>query len=93
MKLKIKVNSLVRDTEYGGEQTIQIKEGEFVLDEIFRLSFFRIIVDLVVDGSVGFRLMEGAEPNFFVLDGVGDNACYERETSIGFDSFYFELVN
>lgn len=45
MKLKVTVNSVAYDTEYGGEQILEAVKGEFFPDEIFRLPFFRIIID------------------------------------------------
>ena len=80
------------DTEYGGEQLVPVTKGEYLMDEIFRLPFFRIIVDEVIDGAVCFRLKEGAQDHYFVLEGIGDSASFERETSIGYDSFTFTLV-
>lgn len=91
MQLEITANSLAYDSEYGGTQTIAAEEGEYPLDAIFRLHFFRVIVDLVVGGSVCFRLMEGSEPHYFVLEGAGDSAEFERETGIGYDRFTFRL--
>lgn len=92
MKLKITVCSEAADTGYGGEQTLEAEAGEYVLDEIFRLPFFRIIIDGVIDESLCFRLMEGAEAHYFVLD--NDNKCarFHRETSIGEDDFVFTLT-
>lgn len=92
MKLKITACSAAYDTEYGGVQTMEAVKGEFVLDEIFRLSFFRIIIDEVADGAVCFRLMEGAKAHYFVLDGDNPRAEFFRETGIGEDEIYFELV-
>lgn len=92
MNLKITVNSSARDSEYGGEQIIAIKKGEFVLDEIFRLHFFRLIIDEIIDDAVCFRLMEGATAHYFVLDKNDRVANFERETSIGYDYFAFELL-
>lgn len=77
------------DTAYGGEQTLPAEKGEYQLPEIFRLPFFRIIVDEVIEGAVCFRLKEGAQDHFFVLEGIVDTAEFERETSIGYDSLYF----
>lgn len=93
MKIKIRVNSTAYDTEYGGEQIIQAAAGEYVFDEIFRLNFFRIIIDEIIGDAVCFRLMEGATAHYFVLEGFGDQAFFERETSIGCDEFIFELIN
>ena len=67
MKLKVTVNSVANDTEYGGEQLLQVAKGEYLLDEIFRLPFFRIIIDEIIGGAVCFRLMEGADAHYFVL--------------------------
>lgn len=52
MKLKVTVNSVANDTEYGGEQLLQVAKGEYLLDEIFRLPFFRIIIDEIIGGAV-----------------------------------------
>lgn len=92
MQLKVVVNSVAYDTEYGGEQIIPARKGEYVLDEIFRLHFFRIAVDDVIDGALCFRLMEGAVPHFFVLDRETPRADFRRETGIGGDDFTFELI-
>ena len=92
MRILITVRSSAYDTDYGGEQTLPVEKGEYQLPEIFRLPFFRIIIDEVVDGAVCFRLKEGAEDHFFVLEGIGDSAQFERETSIGYDNFTFELI-
>ncbi|MCD7729612.1 MAG: hypothetical protein LUI60_06860 [Clostridia bacterium] len=92
MEIKITVDSVANDTPYGGTQVMPVQTGEFILDGIFRLNFFRIIVDEVIDGAVCFRLMEGAAAHYFVLEGKGDTARYERETPLGYDSFLFELV-
>ena len=93
MKLNIKVNSTACDSEYGGEQTLEVAVGEYILDEIFRLNFFRIIIDDVIDGAVCFRLMEGAQAHYFVLENAGESAAFERQTSIGYDEFTFTLEN
>lgn len=79
------------DSAYGGEQCLPAERGEYQLPEIFRLPFFRIIVDEVIGDAVCFRLKEGAEDHYFVLEGIGDTAEFERETSIGYDRFSFEL--
>lgn len=92
MNILVKVSSVAYDTEYGGEQLVPTIQGEYLMDEIFRLPFFRIIVDEVIEGAVCFRLKEGAQDHYFVLEGIGDCANFERETSIGFDSFTFTLV-
>lgn len=92
MYISVKVSSVAYDTEYGGEQLVPALQGEYLMDEIFRLPFFRIIVDDVIDSSVCFRLKEGAQDHYFVLEGVGDSASFERETSIGSDNFFFTLV-
>lgn len=93
MYISVKVSSVAYDTEYGGEQLVPITKGEYLMDEIFRLPFFRLIVDEVIENAVCFRLKEGAQDHYFVLEGVGDTAHFERETSIGFDSFSFTLVD
>lgn len=92
MQIRVEVQSDAYETPYGGEQTIGAVKGEFLLDEIFRLPFFRVIVDEVVGDAVCFRLKEGAEDHYFVLEGKGDSAVFERETSIGSDRFEFTLV-
>lgn len=92
MKLNIKVNSTACDSEYGGEQTLEVAVGEYILDEIFRLNFFRIIIDDVIDSAVCFRLMEGAVAHYFVLEEDGQTASFSRETSIGGDEFAFTLI-
>ncbi len=91
MLLKITVNSVQGDTPYGGEQTIECIPGEYRLDDIFKLPFFRIIIDDIIEGCVCFRLMEGGVAHYFVLEGAGDSAEWERETSIGEDDFCFVL--
>lgn len=91
MKLKISVQSCAYDTLYGGEQLLGIACGEFVLDEIFRLNFFRLIVDDVIEDNVCFRLMEGATAHYFVLNAEEPVAKFERETSIGWDDITFTL--
>lgn len=92
MKLNVKVNSVACDTEYGGEQQLHVARGEFRLDDIFRLPFFRVIIDDVIDGAVCFRLMEGAIAHYFVLEGEGDSAVFGRTTSVGSDEFVFTLT-
>ena len=54
MKLNVKVMSSAYDSEYGGEQTLVAERGEYLLDDIFRLHFFRIIIDELIDGAVCF---------------------------------------
>lgn len=92
MNISVKVSSVAYDTEYGGEQLVPAIRGEYLMDEIFRLPFFRIVVDEIIENAVCFRLKEGAQDHYFVLEGVGDTASFERETSIGSDSFSFTLV-
>lgn len=92
MKLKICVNSSAYDTQYGGEQTMEVALGEYVLDEIFRLNFFRLIVDDVIDGNVCLRIMEGATAHYFVLNAQDNVAKFERETSIGWDEIEITLI-
>ena len=92
MQILITVQSSAYDSDYGGEQTLPAIEGEYLMGEIFRLPFFRIIVDEVIGSAVCFRLKEGAEDHFFVLEGIGDTADFERETSIGYDNFTFKLI-
>jgi hypothetical protein len=92
MNTLIQVQSGAYDTPYGGEQLLPVQIGEHRLEEIFRLPFFRIIIDDVIDGAVCFRLMEGGVAHYFVLEGDGDTAEFERETSIGYDSFKFTLT-
>lgn len=93
MKIKIEVASVAYDTEYGGEQTIPAERGEYLLDEVFKLPFFRIIIDEIIDGAVCFRLMEGGVPHYYVLDGESGQAAFSRETSIGYDDFTFTLID
>lgn len=92
MKLKITVNSVANDVDYGGEQILNAERGEYLLDEIFRLPFFRIIIDEIIDGALCFRLMEGADSHFFVLEERGERARFHRDTSLGEDNFLFELL-
>ncbi|MGN0818733.1 MAG: hypothetical protein ACI4L9_07165 [Candidatus Coproplasma sp.] len=92
MKIKICVTSSAYDSPYGGEQELEVEPGEHRLDEVFRLPFFRIIIDDVIEGSVCFRLMEGALPHYFVLESAGESAQFRRETSIGYDEFTFTLL-
>lgn len=91
MKIKVRAVSCAYDCDYGGEQTIEAEPGEYILDEIFRLHFFRVIVDEVIEGAVCFRLMEGSEAHYFVLE-EGEEAAFERQTGMGDDSFYFTLT-
>lgn len=92
MYLKVSVNSNACDTDYGGEQKIDVICGEYRLDEIFRLPFFRVVIDEVIDGAVCFRLMEGGIEHYFVLENIGERAEFHRETGIGEDNFIFELT-
>ncbi len=92
MKIKISVTSSAYDSPYGGEQELEATIGEYRLDEVFRLHFFRIIIDDIIDGAVCFRLMEGALPHYFVLENEGESAQFRRETSIGYDEFTFTLL-
>lgn len=92
MEIKVTVNSVANDTEYGGEQLLPAEKGEYLLEEIFRLPFFRIIIDEIIDGAVCFRLMEGAVAHYFVLDGTDGTAKFSRETSLGEDNFTFGLI-
>lgn len=92
MKLKITVHSTANDTDYGGEQVLETERGEYRLEEIFRLPFFRIIIDDVIGNAVCFRLMEGADSHFFVLEEAGEVAHFHRDTSLGEDNFIFELI-
>lgn len=91
MVLKIIVNSVADGIEYGGEQKIECVEGEYQLKDIFRLSFFRIIIDELIGDALCFRLMEGGIAHFYVLEGVGDKAAFHRNTPHGEDDFQFEL--
>jgi hypothetical protein len=93
MKIKISVDSQAYDEAYGGEQIIDVEKGEFILDEIFRLHFFRVIIDDVIEDNVLFRLMEGSEAHYFVLGQDNPTEVFERETSVGYDNFKFELVD
>lgn len=92
MRLKITVNSIANDTEYGGEQFLNAVKGEYVLEEIFRLPFFRIIIDDIIGSALCFRLMEGGAAHYFVLDEDDKTAVFHRDTSLGEDNFLFELV-
>ncbi len=92
MQLNVKVVSSAYDENYGGEQTLEAERGEYLLGDIFRLPFFRIIIDDVIEGAVCFRLMEGAVAHYFVLEHIGETASFERQTSIGSDEFVFTLV-
>lgn len=92
MKLKIEVRSSAYDTDYGGEQEIEAACGEYRLDGIFRLPFFRVVIDEIIGGAVCFRLMEGGVGHYFVLEEEGECARFERETSIGSDSFVITLI-
>ena len=92
MKLNVKVTSSAYDADYGGEQSFALERGEYLLDNIFRLHFFRIIIYDIIDGAVCFRLMEGAEAHYFVLEKEGDTAAFSRQTSIGEDEFLFTLT-
>ncbi len=92
MRLKITVNSVQGDTPYGGEQILDCVAGEYQLNEIFRLPFFRVIIDEVIDGYVCFRLMEGGVAHYFALCSADGEESWERETSIGEDSFSFMVT-
>ncbi len=92
MKLMVKVASSANDEQYGGEQSLPLLRGEYILDGIFRLNFFRIIIDEVIEGAVCFRLMEGAVAHYFVLEREGESASFGRQTSIGEDEFTFTLT-
>ncbi|MGN0806496.1 MAG: hypothetical protein ACI4MC_05605 [Candidatus Coproplasma sp.] len=93
MKILVEVSSAAYDSEYGGEQLVPALRGEYLMDEIFRLPFFRLVVDEVIEDAVCFRLKEGAQDHYFVLEGIGDTASFTRDTSIGSDSFYFTLAD
>lgn len=92
MKLKICVHSVANDTEYGGEQTLECVVGEYQLSDVFRLPFFRIIIDDIIEGALCFRLMEGGIEHYFVLDESDRKAYFHRDTSLGEDNFDFELI-
>lgn len=92
MKLKIEAISESEGIEYGGTQVMEAAVGEYVLDEILKLNFFRIIIDDIIDGAVCFRFMEGATPHYYVLEKEGDTAVFERETPVGSDFFRFTLL-
>ena len=92
MQLKTEVISEAAAAEYGGTQVMECVKGEFILDEIFKLNFFRIVIDDIVGDALCFRLMEGAVAHYFVLEGVGDTAVFERETPVGNDFFRFTLL-
>lgn len=92
MKLKIEVASEADGKEFGGTQVMEAVRGEFILDEIFKLNFFRIIIDDIIGDALCFRLMEGADAHYFVLEGGGDSATFERETPVETDYFRFTLI-
>ena len=91
MKIKTEVSSQSEGEEYGGVQYVAAVRGEYVLDGIFKLHFFRIIIDDVIGDALCFRLMEGSQPHYFVLEGAGDSAVFERETPVSSDFFRFTL--
>ena len=93
MKLKITVSAEAEGKEFGGEQVFHAARGEYILDEIFKLNFFRIIIDELIDDALCFRLMEGADAHYYVLEGAGDRAVFERETPAESDYFTFELLS
>ena len=93
MKLKIEAISDSDGTEYGGTQVMEAAVGEYILDEILKLNFFRIIIDDIIDGALCFRFMEGATSHYYVLEGVGDSATFERETPVETDFFRFTLLD
>ena len=93
MKLKITASAEADGKEFGGEQVLPAVRGEYVLDEIFKLHFFRIIIDELIGDSLCFRLMEGADAHYYVLEGAGDRAAFERETPAESDYFTFELLS
>ena len=92
MRLKITVNSVQGDEPYGGEQILDCEVGEYRLDEIFRLPFFRIIIDEVIDGFACFRLMEGGVAHYFAMSAADGEEHWERQTSIGEDCFTFKVL-
>lgn len=67
MKLKIEVASEADGKEFGGTQIMEVSRGEFVLDEIFKLNFFRIIIDDIIGDALCFRLMEGSDATISFL--------------------------
>lgn len=92
MVLKVSVNCVADGTDYGGVQEIEAVRGEYLLNEIFRLPFFRIIIDDIIEGALCFRLMEGGVAHYFVLDENDKEASFHRDTSLGADDFVFELI-
>lgn len=92
MKLKIEVASEADGKEFGGTQIMEVSRGEFILDVIFKLNFFRIIIDDIIGDALCFRLMEGSDAHYFVLEGAGDTAVFERETPVENDYFKFTLI-
>ena len=92
MKLKIEVMSEADGKEFGGTQVMEAVRGEFILDEIFKLNFFRIIIDDIIGDALCFRLMEGAAAHYYVLEGAGDTAVFERDTPAESDYFKFTLL-
>lgn len=93
MKLKVTVQSRAYDCDYGGEQILAAELGEHRLSEVFRLPFFRIIIDDIIEDALCFRLMEGGIAHYFVLEGAGDRAEFSRETGVGEDNFTFILID
>ena len=92
MKLKIEVASEADGKEFGGTQIMEVSRGEFILDVIFKLNFFRIIIDDIIGDALCFRPMEGSDAPYFVLEGAGDTAVFERETPVENDYFKFTLI-
>ena len=92
MKLKIEVASEADGKEFGGTQIMEVSRGEFILDEIFKLNFFRIIIDDLIGDALCFRLLEASDAHYFVLEGAGDTAVFERETPVENDYFKFTLI-
>lgn len=92
MKLKITASAEADGSQFGGSQVLPADCGEYVLDEIFKLNFFRIIIDELIGDALCFRLMEGAHAHYYVLEGAGDKAVFERETPAESDYFTFELL-
>ena len=92
MKLKVTASAEADGGQFGGSQVLPAVCGEYALGEIFKLNFFRVIIDELIGDALCFRLMEGAQAHYYVLEGAGDRAVFERETPAESDYFTFELL-
>ncbi len=91
MELRVEVAATQGDCPFGGSQILPCVCGEFILEDIFRLHFFRIIIDDIIEDNVCFRLMEGSAPHYFVLNKAEPQVSWERQTPIGEEFFTFTL--